>query len=110
MGDGRKSYENEEWYQKWLRRQKNKPRQIIEIGNDRPPEPEKQEEPKKEEPKTEETAAAERRKSYENEEWYQKWLRRQKNKPRQIIEIGVDKPPESEASQEQPMQEGKEDE
>lgn len=31
---------------------------------------------------------APQRKSYENEEWYQKWLRRQQNKNRQIIEIG----------------------
>merc|ERR1719277_2324651 len=28
------------------------------------------------------------RKPYEQEEWYQKWLRRQQNKNRQIIEIG----------------------
>merc|ERR1712139_569217 len=35
-----KSYENEEWYQKWLRRQKNKGRQIIEIGADRDRAPE----------------------------------------------------------------------
>jgi len=38
----KKSYEQEEWYQKWLRRQKNKGRQIIEIGVDRPKEPEQQ--------------------------------------------------------------------
>lgn len=30
--DSKDDYKKEEWYQKWLRRQQNKNRQIIEIG------------------------------------------------------------------------------
>lgn len=102
-----KSYEHEEWYQKWLRRQKNRPRQIIDLCAPKQEEPEEsQEEPKEQKAEEEqeytpeEWAAWEKEqeeerkkkeqepKPYENEEWYQKWLRRQKNKGRQIIEIG----------------------
>lgn len=143
----RKPYENEEWYQKWLRRQKNKGRQIIEIGKPQPP-PEWHEPPKDERrlcpddqkhysfdelqeaygkewsvedlrgywrdamtlpaasgddgaPSMPTAAAASEEEAartpaetgpperpYEQEEWYQKWLRRQQNKPRQIIQIG----------------------
>jgi len=89
-------HQNEEWYQKWLRRQKNKPRQIIEIGVDRPQEPPKEEEKNWEATPAAETGSAEveehhaepEKKAYEQEEWYQKWLRRQANKDRKIIQIG----------------------
>lgn len=94
-----KSYENEEWYQKWLRRQKNKPRQIIEIGAGARRSADSAESAKVEvEAKQAESTilptnappvAAEDRAAYEHEEWYQKWLRRQKNKGREIVEIGT---------------------
>mmetsp|Transcript_112683 Transcript_112683/g.224121 ORF Transcript_112683/g.224121 Transcript_112683/m.224121 type:complete len:614 (+) Transcript_112683:141-1982(+) len=122
----RKEYENEEWYQKWLRRQQNKNRQIVDIG--KPQEPEKVDENsdekrvcpddgktytfkelmaayskeynaddlkaywrtcKKEGEKVEEAPKQEEKEHpHQHEEWYQKWLRRQQNKNRQIIEIG----------------------
>merc|ERR1719174_1752315 len=146
---GQKGYENEEWYQKWLRRQKNKGRQIIEIGVDRSQEEAKAQEAEdpsaerrldpddkkiytfkqlsakykghfpddeikaywdsdckvpedgdagQEAEKSEVTdqkgegeeakPADSEKKGYEQEGWYQKWLRRQANKNRQIIEIG----------------------
>eukprot|EP00812_Abedinium_dasypus_P010397 NODE_4018_length_718_cov_298.315234.p2 GENE.NODE_4018_length_718_cov_298.315234~~NODE_4018_length_718_cov_298.315234.p2 ORF type:complete len:153 (+),score=48.75 NODE_4018_length_718_cov_298.315234:3-461(+) len=135
-------HQNEEWYQKWLRRQENKNRQIIDIGKPQEPEappvaelpascsaaegdtvdgiegvrrvcPDDGKEYTFEElkvafageysaedlqaywrdtmkpPGQESQSSAETgRKGYEHEEWYQKWLRRQKNKDRQIIEIG----------------------
>jgi len=99
----KKPYENEEWYQKWLRRQKNKPRQIIEIGGaDRVHEstPEAANNTSDGLDKIEEPATPASTKSHENEEWYQKWLRRQQNKGRQIIEIGQPRQEES-APQEQ---------
>lgn len=99
--DAAKPHENEEWYQKWLRRQEHRPRKIIYIGSDQPQE--QQEKAEEREQKQDEADTGESgngsaavpeeagRKSYENEEWYQKWLRRQKNKGRQIIELGADR-------------------
>lgn len=86
----KKSYENEEWYQKWLRRQKNKPRQIIDISQKRQ-EAERQDLLELRDPVDQEQRPEPEKKSYDQEEWYQKWLRRQKNKGRQIIEIGGDR-------------------
>lgn len=134
-------HQKEEWYQKWLRRQENKSRQVVEIGQ--PPEAEDVQTSKGTDHENEPSVThqnvegSEKRvcpddgkkytfeelqvafgkeytaedlksywkdamkvegaevappepatKGYEHEEWYQKWLRRQKNKSRQIIEIG----------------------
>lgn len=111
--DGKKSYETEEWYQKWLRRQEHRPRKIIYIGGDQPQQEEEKQEESESAPQESETEVQhqpqEERKSYENEEWYQKWLRRQKNKNRQIIEIGVDKPKEPEPQSQEPDSGGPDD-
>eukprot|EP00913_Durusdinium_trenchii_P035452 g33178.t1 len=132
----RHPHENEEWYQKWLRRQRNQPNHVIEIGppdapaasstssNDSgakasssaPADPlEKRVCPDDGKIYTfEELKVAyaseyseedlkgywrdamavagapsdAKKDDYKQEEWYQKWLRRQQNKNRQIIEIG----------------------
>jgi len=134
-------HQKEEWYQKWLRRQETKGRQVVEIGQ--PPDAEDVQISKGADHENEPSVthqnvdSSEKRvcpddgkkytfeelqaafgkeytaedlksywrdamkvegaevappepatKGYEHEEWYQKWLRRQKNKSRQIIEIG----------------------
>lgn len=100
--DNSKAYQNEEWYQKWLRRQKNKPRQVIELGVEKPQEQDGSQKEAQASQEVETTASPSSqpeeagKRGYENEEWYQKWLRRQKNKGREIIEIGVEKPQEPE--------------
>lgn len=173
-GDPRKAYEHEEWYQKWLRRQENKPRKIIYLGgssNEASTAPVGDENEKRVDKdsgkvytlsefkaefekvyseaqirdywrdactpvskddaaqpgKTDATTSHETeaavdgehvasksqaadsteqdpiatgpdgRKNYEHEEWYQKWLRRQENKARQIVSLGS-----SEKTQESP--------
>eukprot|EP00435_Cladocopium_sp_Y103_P067694 s58_g30.t1 len=142
------AHENEEWYQKWLRRQRNQPSHVVEIGappaaaSSAPPsaaplrpdassassastaevaeaiDPSEQrvcpddgktyafeelQEAYKGEYSEEDlkgywrdamvipggaTPAETSKEDYKQEEWYQKWLRRQQNKNRQIIEIG----------------------
>ena len=87
--DTKKAYENEEWYQKWLRRQEHKPRKIIYLSGEQADEKrdgEGQAEKKKEEekdgqggdaaPAEEPESSSPEKPAYENEEWYQKWLRR----------------------------------
>jgi len=108
----RHPHENEEWYQKWLRRQKNRPRQIIDLSappsseleqhqtngaSDAAPDNNGKEVVGAD---TTEPQHKDGRSSYENEEWYQKWLRRQEHRPRKIIYIGGDQPQTSQKEQE----------
>lgn len=143
------AHENEEWYQKWLRRQRNQPSHTVEIGappaaaSSAPPsaaplrpdaasassasaaeaaetiDPSEEQRVCPDDGKTYtfselqeaykgeyseedlkgywrdamilpggEKVAETSKEDYKQEEWYQKWLRRQQNKNRQIIEIG----------------------
>ncbi|CAE7563689.1 unnamed protein product [Symbiodinium pilosum] len=140
----RHPHENEEWYQKWLRRQKNQPSHVIDIGAPQPQASTQAAASSSSDPQVSSaeavpTSSAEERRvcpddgktytfdelkkayagqyseedltaywrdamatpgtaadkppeskkeDYKQEEWYQKWLRRQQNKNRQIIEIG----------------------
>eukprot|EP00747_Dinoflagellata_sp_TGD_P132970 gnl/TRDRNA2_/TRDRNA2_175140_c6_seq8.p1 gnl/TRDRNA2_/TRDRNA2_175140_c6~~gnl/TRDRNA2_/TRDRNA2_175140_c6_seq8.p1 ORF type:complete len:737 (-),score=218.44 gnl/TRDRNA2_/TRDRNA2_175140_c6_seq8:108-2243(-) len=98
-------HQNEEWYQKWLRRQEHRPRKITYIGGSQEQQEGDQQQPQqpvaeeKPQESREQEQPQEEKKSYEQEEWYQKWLRRQKNKGRQIIEIGANRQQEEVESQ-----------
>ena len=68
-------HQDEKWYQKWLPRQANTPKQIIEIGGSH--QQEKQPEAKPEEQQPSEVPAHQGQQNgegYENEELYQKWI------------------------------------
>ncbi|CAE7332553.1 unnamed protein product [Symbiodinium sp. KB8] len=112
----RPAHENEEWYQKWLLRQKEKEQsgaraepqtesfvtkakkveadevQVPEAvaDSDTHPAPAMDQEMSFHSMPEPESAPA--RHPHENEEWYQKWLRRQKNQPSHVIDIGAPQP------------------